>query len=165
MSHYPWDTRFAHALHDDPCAAFGVWHINGMACHPNSIRLGLSHYVGLAHHARAWMQARKTGIFKSDGLSSWTGRHTWLQIILKRPLLVFGLGLREDEVFLRWLLIERARYFARFPELRQGAWYIYRHDPKDTAQQGHLLFLKSVGFTCVPVGMHNEIYDCPAWEN
>jgi hypothetical protein len=160
---YPWDTRFAHTLHDDPCAGFGIWHINGMARHPSSIRLGLSHYIGLAQRARGWMQKRQTGIFKPGGLSSWTGRHTWLQIMFTRPLLVFGLGLREDEVFLRWLLIERARFFAKFPELRQDAWYVYRNDATDSTQQGHLLFLESVGFQCVSVGAHSEIYDSAAW--
>ncbi|WP_334184667.1 SIR2 family protein [Novosphingobium sp.] len=165
VSYYPWDTRFAHQLHDDPCAGFGVWHINGMACYPRSIRLGLSHYVGLAQRARGWMQQRDTGVFKENGLETWRGRHTWLQIVFKRPLLIFGLGLREDEVFLRWLLIERARYFAKFPALRQDAWYVYKNDPKDKAQEGHLLFLSSVGFNCIRVEDHSEIYDDKVWSS
>lgn len=164
-SYYPWDTRFAHELHDDPCAGFGVWHINGMACYHRSIRLGLSHYVGLAQRARSWMQQKDTSVFKEGGHDNWQGRHSWLQIVFKRPLLIFGLGLREDEVFLRWLLIERARYFAKSPALRQDAWYVYKNDPDDKSQEGHLLFLSSVGFQCVRVEDHSEIYEEGLWSS
>lgn len=48
-------------------------------------------------------------------MREWDGAASWLHIVFNSPLLIFGLGLEENEVFFRWLLIERARYFKKFP--------------------------------------------------
>lgn len=161
---YPWDSRFAHVLHDDPCDGFGVWHINGIARYKLSVRLGLTHYIGLAQRAREWLHRGGNRLFETKDKRNWPGRRTWLHLIFNKPLLFLGLGLREDEVFLRWLLIERERYFRKFPDRRQPGWFVFTHDPKDETEAGRLFFLKGIGITCVRTEAYSEIYDIPAWQ-
>lgn len=160
---YPWDSRFAHELHDDPCVGFGIWHVNGLARYKRSVRLGLTHYIGLAQRAREWLHRGGNRLFAARDPWNWPGRRTWLHLIFNKPLVIFGLGLREDEVFLRWLLIERARYFAKFEERRQPGWYVFNHDPDDDSEAGRLFFLTAIGIECVPANSYDAIYDNPAW--
>lgn len=161
---YPWDCRFAHQLLDDPCAGFGIWHVNGMARYKRSIRLGLTHYMGSVQRARGWLYRGDRPLFGGKHAKDWPGGRTWLQIAFSKPLLMFGLGLEENEVFLRWLLIERARYFRKFPALRQPAWYVYTHDPDDDREEGKLFFLNALDITCVRVSDHADIYRNPGWD-
>lgn len=86
-----------------------------------------------------------------------------MQIIFSKPLLAIGLGIEENEIFLRWLLLERARYFKEYESCRQKGWYVYRPDPANNTEAGKLYFLDSVGFECVAVSSFDEIYDEPAW--
>jgi hypothetical protein len=162
---YPWDSRFAHSLHEDPCDGFGIWHINGMARYARSIRLGLTHYMGSVQRARGWLHRGEERLFNRKDRWNWAGRRTWMHLVFNKPLLIFGLGLRENEVFLRWLLIERARYFAKFEDRRHPAWYVYRHDAGDPTQAGRHFFLDSVGVRCVRVSDHREIYENEAWRD
>lgn len=160
---YPWDSRFAYRIHDDPCDGFGIWHINGLARYKRSVRLGLTHYMGLAQRAREWLHHGGNRLFAATDPSNWPGRQTWLHLIFNKPLVIFGLGLRENEVFLRWLLIERARYFAKFPDRSQASWYIYNHDPEDGSEAGRIFFLEGIGINCVPAESYSDIYDNFAW--
>lgn len=164
-SWYPWDSRFAHEPHDDPCDGFGIWHINGLARYKLSVRLGLTHYIGLAHRARGWLHRGGNRLFAAKDRWNWPGRRTWLHLVFNKPLVIFGLGLREDEVFLRWLLIERARYFAKFRERKQAGWYIYNHDPEDDAEDGRIFFLTHIGINCICAESYSEIYENPAWRD
>jgi hypothetical protein len=163
-SYYPWDSRFAARLHDNPCDGFGIWHINGLARYARSVRLGLTHYMGLAQRARPWLHHGENRLFKSrDGLN-WPGRRTWLHLIFNKPLLIFGLGLREDEVFLRWLLIERARYLSWVSDRHHDAWYVYLHDPKDPTEAGRIFFLERIGIRCIPAASYDSIYANAGWK-
>lgn len=165
-SYYPWECRFAHDLIDDPCAGFGIWHINGMARYKLSIRLGLSHYMGSVQRARTWLhRSGDSNLFSAKNRHDWTGAQTWMHVVFNKPLLIFGLALEENEVFLRWLLIERARYFRKFAERRHPAWYVYTDDPRDERQAGKLFFLKEVGVTPVLAKTFDEIYRSPAWSD
>lgn len=160
---YPWDSRYAHKLLEDPCAGFGIWHVNGTARYSRSIRLGLTHYMGAVQRARAWFHRGDGRLFESKDRVAWPGRRTWLHLIFNKPLLIFGLGLGEDEVFLRWLLIERARYFAKFPERHRDAWYVSPTVPGDPAAAGRKFFLEGVGIRCLEVAEYTQIYDLDAW--
>lgn len=160
---YPWDSRFAHEIHEDPCSGFGVWHINGLARYRRSVRLGLTHYIGSAQRAREWLHRGGNRLFEAKDPQNWPGRRTWLHLIFNKPLLIFGLGLREDEVFLRWLLVERERYFSKFPDRRREGWYIFVHDPKDETEDGRNFFLRGIGIECVEVKSYSDIYESTAW--
>jgi hypothetical protein len=80
------------------------------------------------------------------------------------PLVFFGLDLGRDEVFLRWLLIQRARYFAQHRDRLQPAWYVF---PATENQPHHLakyFFLKALGVEPVCVGTYGDIYGMSVWD-
>lgn len=157
--YYPWETYHGDGSLVDPASGFGVWHINGMKNYPRSVRLGLSHYMGSVHRARAWFHRGKGSLFSAPD-ATWQGMSSWLQVFLSKPLLIIGLGLERNEVFLRWLLIERARYFQKFRSKRKAAWYVYTEDP---AKSGKLMFLEGVGVKPIRTSTRDEIYGCRAW--
>lgn len=64
------------------------------------------------------------------------------QILFHRPLAIIGLGLAENEVFLRWLLIEGAKYYKDFPARYQPTWFVHTANKRNI---GKLYFLKAVG--------------------
>jgi hypothetical protein len=118
-AYYPWENYYGKGAINDPSKEFGIWHINGMERYRQSIRLGLSHYMGSVQRARGWLhRGDDRRLFSGKDVKSWQGANTWLHVVFNTPLLIFGLGLEENEVFLRWLLIERARYFQKFPKVR-----------------------------------------------
>ncbi len=160
---YPWESRYALALHDDPCTGFGIWHINGMAKYARSIRLGLTHYMGSVQRTRQWLHGGEGRLFGAADPAHWAGRHGWLHLVFNKPLLIMGLGLGENEVFLRWLLIERARYFAKWPERRREAWYVYVPDAGDRTAAGRRFFLEGIGVRCVAMGDYAGIYEDKGW--
>lgn len=127
-----------------------------------SIRLGLRHYMGPVQRARTWLHRGEANLFNAKNRPDWNGARTWVHLIFNKPLLIFGLGLTETEVFLRWLLIERARYFRKFPERAHPAWYVYTHEDDDTSEAGKLFFLEGVGINCVKAD-YAEIYESPSW--
>lgn len=158
---YPWSRYFGHAVLPAPDAGFGIWHINGTVHYKRSIRLGLTHYMGSVERARGWLhKGSGQRLFGEGNLAHWPGANTWLHVLFSRPLLIFGLALEENEVFLRWLLIERARYFAAFPKRRQPAWYAYAGSEKP----GKLFFLQSLGIEPMQVGSYDDLYHPSVWQ-
>ena len=165
-SYYPWECHFSQTAITDPCASFGVWHINGMVKYKRSIRLGLSHYMGSVQRARTWLhRSGAAPLFGAKDRRIWAGANTWIHVVFNKPLLIFGLALEENEVFLRWLLIERAKYFKKFRERFHPAWYVYKNDMSDDRQAGKLFFLESMGVNCIAVQTFGEIYDNAGWSS
>ncbi len=159
--YYPWETYYGIDELDDPCAGFGIWHINGMEHYKRSIRLGLTHYMGSVERARSWIhKGNERRLFSGKNVGDWRGAGTWLHIVFNKPLLFIGLGLEENEVFLRWLLIERARYFRKFPKRKKGAWYVHTDE---TDGSGKLFFLNAVGVEPFRVGSYDDMYGSATW--
>lgn len=139
---YPWSSCFAPIPLERPESGFGIWHLNGMSRYARSIRLGLSHYMGSVERARGLLNrggaARFTG---GHAFETWPGRQSWLHLFLTRDLIFVGLGLDASEVFLRWLLIERARFFRQFPEFSRPGWFAH----VGPLPEGQRLFLEATG--------------------
>jgi hypothetical protein len=157
---YPWASYYAPKVLTNATDDFAIWHINGMQQYYRSIRLGLTHYMGSVGRARKWFyQEKNDSLFFAKNNKHWHGANTWLDILFKKPLAIFGLSLGQTEVFLRWLLIERAKYFLKFPKLKQPAWYVY----SGKEEAGKLMFFKSLGITPIKTKDYAEIYLEP-WE-
>lgn len=156
--YYPWSSYYS--LNDkEPMDGFGIWHINGMQNYSRSIRLGLSHYMGSVEKSRAMMhKGGEKRLFSKNNIDKWRGNQTWLHFIFTKPLLFIGLGLDSTEVFLRWLLVERAKLFKKFPDLYQPAWYVYAGN---NIREGHELFLDSVGISVIKIDNFDSIYHEP----
>jgi hypothetical protein len=159
--YYPWERYFGDVSLESPDSGFGIWHINGMKKYRRSIRLGLTHYMGSVERVRGWIhKGNERRLFSGKNVDSWAGVNTWLHIIFNKPLVIFGLGLDENEVFLRWLLIERARYFQKFPDRRQLAWFIYT---SENEKLGKLYFLQGLGIQTIKVTNYDKIYGNNIW--
>jgi hypothetical protein len=156
---YPWSRCFAAQDVVDPLAAFAIWHVNGFQRFRQSIRLGLADYMGSVNKARGWLYDSGTRLYAASDIRKWPGALTWLQPFLHKPLLFMGLGLEQNEVFLRWLLIERARYFGRFPARRKGGWYVHVGD----IDPGKAFFLRGVGIEPCEVRDYAQIWQADTW--
>ena len=159
--YYPWESYYGIGDVTDPSNEFGIWHINGMQHYQRSVRLGLSHYMGSVERARAWIHKGKDRrLFSGNNPKKWLGSKTWLHTIFNTPLLIFGLGLEQNEVFLRWLLIERARYFKKFPSRKKNAWYVCTEADRS---EGKHFFLDAVGIECIYVKNYDDMYGENTW--
>lgn len=107
---YPWKTYYGFNQHQQPVDGFGIWKIHGDVRYTNSIRLGLSDYMGSAERARSLIHKGPDRLFNNKRKNNWPGIQTWLQVWFEMPIIIAGFGYNTDEVFLRWLLIERRRY-------------------------------------------------------
>ncbi len=153
---YPWNVYFSNTELLSSTAGFGVWHINGMVGYRRSIRLSLSEYTGLSARVRSFLHKEESiDDFNLKNQNYWKGYNTWLHIIFNSSLCIFGLALDENETFLRWLLIERAKYFSRFPERKKKGWYICR---PDEVSEGKRFYLDYLGFELVVLDDFDDIY-------
>lgn len=159
--YYPWENFYGTRDLDNPNDGFGIWHVNGMQYYHRSVRLGLSHYMGSVERARGWLhKGNERRLFSGKNEREWDGAASWLHIVFNSPLLIFGMSLEENEVFFRWLLIERARYFKKFPDRRRDAWYVYAGTPNSDGKQ---FFLEGVGVVPQHVSAYDEIYGASTW--
>lgn len=156
---YPWSTYHGENQLELPTEGFGVWYINGMKNYHRSIRLGLSHYMGSVERARNLLhKGNEERLFSGKNVNNWKGYKTWLHIVFNKSLFIFGLGLEENETFLRWLLIERKKYLKRFTDYEHSGWYLTKRC-ENGKDQGKKFFLEHVGFKVIEVDDYCDIYE------
>lgn len=161
---YPWSCYYGDSVLKDPLDGFGVWYPNGMVKYHRSIKLGLSQYMGNVERVRKMLHNKRESIyFDGENRNEWIGYLSWLHIVFNKSLIVVGLGLEENEVFFRWLLIERAKYFKMFPSRRKEGWYITVKNDKDVNFLGKQFFLESVGLKVLEVESYDVLYNS-IWE-
>jgi hypothetical protein len=151
---YPWQDYFAIKPLSSENDGFSIWHINGMKIYKQSLRLSLSEYIGNTRKARKYWPTKNNPVFGPQGSK------TWLKFFLTKSLCIFGLGLEDQEVFIRWLLIERAKIYKIYPNLRKNGWYLNTNEMED----GKRLFLESVGFEIIQLESYQDLYE-GIWEN
>lgn len=158
--YYPWSCYYSDIELENPTDGFGVWYPNGMMKYHRSIKLGLSQYMGNVERARKLIHKNPENIkFEGKNKNFWDGYNTWLHIIFNKSLFITGLGLDETEVFFRWLLIERAKYFKSFPERKHKGWFVMKKEENSKTNEGKKFFLKSVGFEIIELNDYKEIYE------
>lgn len=165
--YYPWNIVClpdSHTNTSDLLNQFGVWHINGMLKYKESIRLGLTDYMGQVERARRMINSMKKdgdSPFSRLNMDNWSGYNTWLHILFNTDLCVLGLNLDVNENFLRWLLIERQKYYKRFIDhgiTTCKGWYVYSKDDKELSD-GKRLFLESVGLKLIELETYKDVYE------
>lgn len=139
---------------------FGIWHINGLIQHPQSILIGLSHYMRSIEHIRSIIfpsNQLNAELFQGNYWGFKSLKNTWINLIFSKNLVIAGISLNENEVFLRWLLLERAKFFALFPNTLKRGFYIM---PKsENLPSGKEYFLKSVGIEIVSAPDFESVYN------
>lgn len=150
--YYPWNVYYS----DEEKTDFGIWHINGIIDYPRSIKLGLCDYMGCVEKARKMIQGKSVfeiEAFEGKNTDYWSGYNTWLHYIFNKDLFIFGLGLNKDETFLRWLLIQRAKYSTISQKPVKG-WYVDRN-----INHGKKMFLEVLGFKVIEINDFKVLYE------
>ena len=119
---YPWKSYYSPEILNHPTSGFGIWKVHGDLRYKDSIRLGLTDYMGSVERARKMIAKGRYRLLKKN-LKRWNGSNTWLDIWFKMPIIIVGFGFGAHETFLRWLLIERKKFFRN--ELKQEAFHIH----------------------------------------
>lgn len=154
---YPWASYYGSEQLNSPTDGFGIWHINGMLRYHRSIRLGLSQYMGSVERTRNLLYKGNKSLFFGANPAEWNGKKTWMDIIFNKSLFIFGIGLEENEVFLRWLLIQRVKYYRKYPDRIKTAWYITTKSNNES-DEGRNFFLQKVGIEVLTVDRFEDIY-------
>ncbi|WP_421877590.1 SIR2 family protein [Marinoscillum sp.] len=111
---YPWKSYYATNKLNHPTSGFGIWKIHGDVRYKDSIRLGLTDYMGSVERARSISKVRYQHLRRNQNRRQVSD--TWLDIWFELPIIIVGFGYGAHETFLRWLLIERKKYFRDFLE-------------------------------------------------
>lgn len=157
--YYPWNSYYAEKELITPIDGFAVWHIHGDKDIMSSIRLGLNQYAGAISRAHSFIHRSVPNewkkLTKDSFASEWRGCATWLQILFSCNLCIIGLSLDTCETFLRTLLIERKRFFDKYPELRKEGVYF---EKKGNIKKGKKVFLENIGIECVEFSDYQSFY-------
>jgi len=149
---YPWDSYFSDSEKEDPFNAFSIWHMHGQKNYTRSIKLGLNQYLLMVDRAKRYFPNQKT----ENEIPNYS---TWIKIFFERDIIIFGLGLNEQEVFIRWLLLQRAKFFKSNPDLKRNGFYINHSEPSKQ-NVGKKFFLESVGIKYVDfIKDHDGFYN------
>lgn len=150
---YPWKTYYGHEQLTLPTDGFGIWKIHGDVRYKDSIRLGLTDYMGSAERARNLIHNGDDRLFKGKRQEYWKGHQTWLHIWFNLPIVIFGLGYGIDEVFLRWLLIERKRYLNIYNDPME-VYYISNGTPAPATNN----LMQNLGVEISLINDYSELY-------
>ena len=150
---YPWKSYYSLEELTKPCGGFGIWKVHGDVRYFDSIRLGLTDYMGAAERARELITTGAGRLDNTHRKGDWQGHMTWLDIWFNKPVIIFGLGYGSDEVFLRWLLIERRRYFNKLGK-PMNVWYVNKDKPEPAVNN----LMDNLGVTVVEVADFSDIY-------
>lgn len=141
---------------------FAVWHIHGRADYPDTVKIGLDDYINCTSQAKKLLSSPGKGrisLFDAK-TDDWVGRNTWLDLFFRREIIVIGLALDSQEVFLRWLFIQRAKYLQLKypdPEKRPKAWFIHTDaDLNDKSPKG--IFFQACGMVLIREKRFCDIY-------
>ena len=150
---YPWKTYYGKEQLTLPTDGFGIWKIHGDVNYKDSIRLGLTDYMGSAERARKLIHNGDDRLFQGKRQEFWQGYQTWLHIWFNLPLVILGFRFDTDEVFLRWLLIERKRYLNIY-KAPMEVYYISSSIPAPSINN----LMRNLGVEIVSVNDYTEIY-------
>jgi hypothetical protein len=162
---YPWDRYYAPNIISDPAKEFAIWHVHGDRELERSIRAGLDQYMGMVERLRKKKQLIAKEILRGpieeriDSPAFYDA--PWLRVFMGKKLWIQGLALTPAEVSIRWLLIQRFRYWRRYkPECRfNTGWYV--HGPTDLVgplDKERGIFFESVGLHVLAIAKTNNAY-------
>ena len=139
-----------------------IWHIHGKLDNKTScsVLFSLTRYVNAIKRVELWKMASP---------EKWPGRNTWVNIFYNEPLIIAGLGLENQEVFLRTLLIERNRHWKK--QKKDGkikkepkSFYLVRKTDDDKKATDGRAFLRALGFEVVEFESTEDLYNNNNWK-
>lgn len=150
---YPWESYYGFEKHELPTNGFGIWKVHGDVRYKDSIRLGLTDYMGSVERARRLIHRGEDRLFKGKRQPYWKGHQSWLHIWFNMPIVIFGLGFDINEVFLRWLLIERRRYLNLYQDPME-IYYISTNNLSSSVRN----LMQNLGVEIITINDYSELY-------
>jgi hypothetical protein len=150
---YPWKSYYGFEDHRLPTDGFGIWKIHGDINYADSIRLGLTDYMGSAERARRLIHNGDEALFRGKRQEMWKGHQTWLHIWFNMPIVIFGIKCEKDEIFIRWLLIERKRYMNIYGDPME-VYFISKGDPAPEVRN----LIRNLDAEIITIDHYSELY-------
>lgn len=132
-----------------------IWHIHGKTDAKSSLSVlfSLTRYVKAIKRFEEW---------KLPSEPNWPGRNTWVNIFCNSPLIIAGLGLTQQEIFLRTLLIERKRHWNRIKKKEPQSYYLVLKNIEP--EKDGRAFLRFLGFKIVEFDSPDALYNHKNWQ-
>lgn len=154
--YYPWHSYYSDSEIVNARTQFAIWHIHGIACYERSLSIGAIDYGNNVSRYKNFI-----GNKKDINTSNWKGINSWLDVFLHCDLIIIGLNLRSEETSLRWLLMEREKYFRSEYGQRMKTLFI-TNKQYDKLSDGKKFFFDSINIKYRELSSGKEIYD--SWE-
>jgi hypothetical protein len=119
--------------------------------------------MAMVSRARGYLVGNKGALFATKNSDKWKGSSTWLDIFFRSKLVFIGLGLQTQEVFLRWLLVQRKRYLQKNRISDMGVWFVIPESESGDAYSGRRAFLETLGVKIIEVPDYIHIYKKEVW--
>ncbi|MBD5427630.1 MAG: hypothetical protein HDR38_08805 [Treponema sp.] len=150
---YPWTFYYSDREVKDCLKEFAIWHMHGFSRYPKSLVIGMYDYARVIKKIRdfysdKWHEGKteKTQYsIKNIASKSWKKkeRNSWLTVFFNKDLYIIGLGLSSYELSVRWLLLQRERFFKKYPERRKRTVFVYSSQERMTRSKK--FFLETAG--------------------
>jgi hypothetical protein len=149
---YPWYTCYSDNAIIDASKQFGIWHMHGISCYKRSLSIGASDYGNNISKYKELLNNEKL-ITQPE----WKGKNSWLDVFFNCDLVILGLTLASQETSLRWLLIQREKYYLKNSTIRRKTYFVVNKD-YDKIGNGKLFFFESMGIEII-LKSGKEIYE------
>src|SRR5574344_433960 len=156
---YPWFSYYSDKKIKDATKEFAIWQMHGFWFYKRSLSIGASDYASNIFQMKRYIYNDKNSLYNTD-YENWIGRNSWLDIFLNNDLYIIGLTLDSQETSIRWLLMEREKYFLKNKMKRRNTYYVNKTD-NDSVGIGKKYFFDTLHITIISKEA-KEIYD--KWE-
>ncbi|MEI6388968.1 MAG: hypothetical protein WCQ50_20340, partial [Spirochaetota bacterium] len=158
---YPWHSYYSTQKVGQANSDFALWQIHGFWFYKRSLVIGSMDYASAIHRLREWIY-ETSNRKRTIGTENWIGAKSWVDIFLHNDLVIIGLSLGSQETSLRWLLIEREKYFRNFPERRRKTVYCINGERDEAWDAGKAFYFQSICVDCRVIKSGKELYEI--WE-
>jgi hypothetical protein len=152
IDRYPWYSYYSDHEINNPLCEFAIWHIHGFQYYKRSLVIGAIDYTNTIARLKKWLPEKT---YSSDNV--WIGKNSWIDIFFHCDLIIIGLSLEPQETSLRWLLMERERYFRRHVEKRKKTLFVINSE-HDKVGDGKKYFFESLKIDIKKYKLAAEIY-------
>lgn len=127
---------------------FAIWHINGIACFPESIRLNSRDYCYYAHRLNGKINEKNILPKKQEDLNR--DCLSFVDILFRGNLIFAGMSLEPQETIMRWLLCERKRFYLHNKlEMPKSVFLRYHRTKRDQINYENEMYLNALGIETV----------------
>ena len=163
--YYTWNTFWGT---DD--SDLKIWHIHGEIDEKKSESILFS----FSRYASAIAKVKQ---LRHPDDHDWRGANTWLELFFKSPLIIVGLALGHQEIFLRYLLLQRYSYQKRLGQIEKSYYLVSKNDDSRVCKKAEVpcpikannsigvAFLQYLDFKLVEFESFSEIYHNDIWTN